>query len=65
MGRELYKTERFLNLEGLSLGEIGLIDYFTLLDRYEDQQPTDVTPVLQEISRSCETCKGGNDSDRA
>ena len=58
-GGKLYKTERFLNLEGLSLGEIGLIDYFTLLDRYEDQQPTDVTPVLQEISRSCETCRGG------
>ena len=57
---KLYKTERSLNLEGLSPGEIGLIDRITLLGRYEDQPLTDDTPAFRKVSpRSCETCRGG------
>ena len=58
-GGKLYKIERFLDLEGLSPGEIGLIDRFTLLDRYEDQPLSGNTSYFRMIERSCETCRGG------
>ena len=58
-GGKLYKTERSLNLEGLSLGQIGLMDVLGLMDRYEDQPLTGDTPAFRMISRSCETCRGG------
>ena len=54
-----YKTERVPNLEGLSLGNLDPADIVVLIDRYEDQPPTDDTPYFRKISRSCETCRGG------
>ena len=56
---KVYKTERVLNLEGLNLGTIGLIDRYTLLDRYEDRPPTDDDSILNSPSLSCNTCSGG------
>ena len=59
-GGRLYKTERFLNLEGITLEEIGFIETATQLGNlYEDQPLTDDASAFLEVSRSCDTCRGG------
>ena len=56
----VYKTERKLNLEGLSLGAIGLMDRITLMGRYEDQSLKADTPEISKAPpKMCETCRGG------
>ncbi len=57
---KLYKTEPFLNLEGVNPDEIGLMDVPTLLNRYEDKPLEDDTPVFSSApTLVCETCRGG------
>ena len=56
----VYKTERKLNLEGLDLRAIGLMDRITLMGRYEDQSLRADTPEISKAPpKMCETCRGG------